>query len=444
MGDFLMPSLGADMHEGTLVEWLVAPGDEVGRGQLVAVVDTDKASIEVETFESGRVGELLVEPGTTVAVGTPLARIETTAPDETTAPEVEAPTPDVAAPTAPRSRSPVVHPGRPPATPGTTSPLVRHLAERAHVNVGSVQGTGVGGTVTRADVEHVVDGQRRPRHGRVPASPFARRLAGERGIDLASTSGHGPGGAVVATDVLAAERSAAAPRPGPVDRQANVRRATAEVVARSKREIPHYYLSTSIDLHATTAWLEQHNEPRPPGERVLPAAVLLKAVALAARKVPDLNGTWDDEGLHRASSVHLGVAVSLRGGGLLAPVIHDADHLGIDELMVALRDLVGRTRAGRVRRDELADGTITVTNLGEQGVDVVQGIIQPPQVALVGFGRIAERPWAVDGMLAVRPVVVASLAADHRATDGRTGAQLLDLVDQLLQAPDVLAEGGTP
>jgi pyruvate dehydrogenase E2 component (dihydrolipoamide acetyltransferase) len=210
-------------------------------------------------------------------------------------------------------------------------------------------------------------------------------------------------------------------------------------MARSKREIPHYYVATTIDLAAALTWLRAANGARPPNERLLPAALLLKASALAAKAVPDLNGFWDDEhGFRPSDEVHLGVAVSLRGGGLVAPAIHDADRLPLDDLMRALRDLVGRARAGTLRSSEMADPTITVTNLGDQGADEVTGVIYPPQVALVGFGRIAERPWARDGMLGVRPTVRATLAADHRASDGLVGARFLTTLDRLLQTPEEL------
>jgi pyruvate dehydrogenase E2 component (dihydrolipoamide acetyltransferase) len=173
-------------------------------------------------------------------------------------------------------------------------------------------------------------------------------------------------------------------------------------------------------------------------ERLVPAALLLKATALAVRKHPELNGFWVDDAFVPGSGVHLGVAIALRGGGLVAPAIHDADRLTVDEMMSAMKDLVGRASAGRLRGSEMSDPTLTVTNLGDQGVESVHGVIYPPQVALVGFGKVVDRPWAVDGMLAVRPVVTLTLAADHRATDGFSGGRLLATIDQLLQRPEAL------
>ncbi len=217
-----------------------------------------------------------------------------------------------------------------------------------------------------------------------------------------------------------------------------MRQSIAKLMARSKREIPHYYVGTDIDLQAAMDWLERANDERPVARRLLPAALLLKAAALAAREVPQLNGFWVDDGFQAGAGIHLGVAVSLRGGGLVAPALHDADRKDLDTLMTDLRDLTLRARAGGLRSSEMADPTITVTNLGDQGVDTVYGVIYPPQVALVGLGKIIERPWASGGMVGSRPVVRATVAADHRATDGHVGARYLVALDRFLQHPEEL------
>ncbi|HEX7745572.1 MAG TPA: 2-oxo acid dehydrogenase subunit E2, partial [Micromonosporaceae bacterium] len=204
------------------------------------------------------------------------------------------------------------------------------------------------------------------------------------------------------------------------------------------REIPHYYLTETVDLSAAMNWLHERNRELPVSRRLVPAALLLKAAARAAAAVPQLNGFWVDDRVVPGSGVHLGVAVSLRGGGLVAPAIHDADRRAPSDLMAALRDLVARTRAGRLRGAEMSDPTITVSNLGDQGVESILGVIYPPQVALVGFGRIVDRVCAVDGLIGVRPAVTVSLAADHRATDGATGARYLNALAQALQKPEEL------
>jgi pyruvate dehydrogenase E2 component (dihydrolipoamide acetyltransferase) len=336
-------------------------------------------------------------------------------------------------------------------------PLVRHLAALRGVDLTTLHGTGRGGRITRADVEHA----QQPLAPRVRATPYARRLAHDLGVDLAAVRGTGDGGAVRAADVRAAMRTLAVgngperPDRGPLmgdkrpdaavrrdsrpeDRTDTMRRAIADLMSRSKREIPHYYLSTTIDLTAAEDWLHRINRARRPTDRLVPAALLLKAAAVAAREVPALNGYWQNGGFAPASEINLGIAVSLRQGGLLAPVIHNADTLPPDALMTRLKELVQRARRGRLRGSEMAGATLTVTSLGDQGVEAVFGVIHPPQVALVGFGAVGERPWAAGGMLGVRPVVTATLAADHRATDGAVGARYLTAVDRLLQRPEEL------
>ncbi|NKQ51826.1 2-oxo acid dehydrogenase subunit E2 [Amycolatopsis sp. K13G38] len=454
MAEFRMPSLGADMTEGTVLEWLVKPGDTVHKGDVVAVVDTAKAAVDVECFASGRIGELLVPEGEKVPVGTPLATITdeaaatakpaaapvTPAPEPKAAPAEATPskaTPPAAppeavpvaeqprpAPAPPPHAEPAKAPARP--KPPLASPPVRTFAAHAGVDLATVHGTGRDGAITRTDVEHALAPPRRK------VTPYARRLAKELGVDLAT---------VDAPLVRAREIRAAAAQGGrePARRDDSaMRQAIAALMARSKREIPHYYLSATIDLGPATAWLREHNRRVPVGDRVLPAALLLRATALAVRTVPQLNGFWTDDAFHAADEVNLGVAISLRGGGLIAPALGAADTLPLGELMRRLRDLVSRARSGRLRSSELTSATITVTNLGDLGVESVQGVIYPPQVALVGFGAIAERPWAVDGLLGIRPLVTATLAGDHRASDGATGARLLTTLATLLRNPEEL------
>jgi pyruvate dehydrogenase E2 component (dihydrolipoamide acetyltransferase) len=484
MAEFRMPSLGADMDRGTLLEWRVAPGDTVTRGDIIAVIDTDKSDIEVEVFETGIVDELLVSEGTEVAVGTPLARIATTGPvpapvgaeapdarptlsDPASAPtKAEAPSPtDVSAPPdapapspgaadAPAGR-PTPWASTPVAHPNVFSPLVRHRADELGVDLTTVTGTGPEGAITRADVEQGAGSPPPPGEQATHSSPYARRLAAEAGIDLADVTGTGPDGAVVAADIEhtraastsrpdSSPDSTPGPAPGPAPgaarptRQQSIRRSVARLMARSKREIPHYYLSTTIDLAPATAWLATTNAERSVTDRILPAALLLKATAVAAGQVPEMNGHWVDDAFVAAEQVDLGVAVSLRGGGLVAPAIRSADELTIDELMSRLRDLVTRARTGRLTSSEMTDPSLTVTNLGDQGVEAVFGVIYPPQVALVGFGKIVERPWAAGGMLGIHPCVTATLSADHRASDGHRGATLLATIDRLLADPGAL------
>ena len=453
-----MPSLGADMDHATLLEWLIAPGDTVTKGQVVAVVDTEKAAMDIESFEDGVVQELLVDVGTRVPVGAPLAVFGPAATRRRAKPRTRsaAKAPAKSTTHGPPVAEPVAHPA--------ATPPVRLLARRLGVDVAVLSGTGPQGQVTHADVaaaatpfaaaepQALVHPTPRRPPTRTQVSPLARRLARELGVDVALVPGTGRDGAVTADDVRrahAADAASPAPvapapvTPAPVappatDRAEAMRHAIAVLMSRSKREVPHYYLSTTIDLGRALARLGDLNADRPLAQRLVPAALLLKATAAAVHRVPQLNGYWVDDALAPAEQVNLGVAVALRGAGLIAPAIPDADRLDLDALMAALRDLVTRARSGRLRQSEMTNGTLTVTNLGDRGVESVFGVIYPPQVALVGFGRVVERPWAVDGLLGVRPVVTATLSADHRATDGHLGGLFLAAVDELLQKPEDL------
>ncbi|MGV9665226.1 2-oxo acid dehydrogenase subunit E2 [Nocardia niigatensis] len=456
MSEFRMPSLGADMTEGTLLEWRVRPGDVVHRGDVVAEVDTTKAAIEVECFEDGVIGDLLVSEGTTVPVGTPLATI------------------DVAAAPAAANPPPVPEPatGPPgpqePESPVRATPLVHRLADEAGIDLAAVHGTAPGGRVVRADVDRAIAERRGGHRAAVRATGYARRLASETGVTLADLTGTGPGGAVRAADVRAAASrpapdaapaaarppaepdtattrsvpaaDSAAPEPARTAAHdpAEVRKLIAAAMTRSKRTVPHYYLSCTIDMSAALDWLADYNRGVPVAARMLPAALLLAATARAAEAVPELNGHWFDDEFHPAASVHLGVVVSMRSGGIIVPTIPDAGRLALPDLMSALRGVVERARAVHLRSSDATPATMTVTNLGDLGVDSVYGVIAAPQVAIVGFGAISDRPCAVDGLLGVRPQLTATLSADHRATDGAIGARFLHTLSDLLQKPEEL------
>lgn len=393
MIEFKLPSLGADMDQGKLLEWKVKPGDAVKRGQVVAVVDTSKAAVEVEIWNDGTVLELLLKVGETVPVGTAMATLlepgetpEQAALKKRTAPAA----PKVAAPAAAKVSAPPAAVAAPSAAPA----------------------------------------QRRP------VSPVARRRAAELDVDIDKVTGTGPHGAVTMEDVekAAAQRAA----PPPADRYAEMRKAIAAAMGRSKREIPHYYLSETVPMQRAADWLARENEKRSVTERLLMGVLQLKAVALALRKAPELNGFWVNGAFQPASGIHLGVAISIRQGGLIAPAIHDVDKKNLGEIMRGLTDLVARARASSLRSSEMSDPTTTVTNLGEQGVEAVFGVIYPPQVALVGFGRLETRPWIEDGAVRGLPVVTASLSADHRASDGMRGARFLAELRERLQHPEEL------
>jgi pyruvate dehydrogenase E2 component (dihydrolipoamide acetyltransferase) len=407
MVEFKLPSLGADMQAGTLLEWLIKPGDTVSRGKIVAVVDTEKAAIDVEIWIDGTVEKLLVAPGTRIPVGTPIAIIRATGAAAGPAPVTQA-APSPSQPPPQRSQAFETQPARakapapgaapsaePPARQRVT-PLARRIAQQLKVDLTHVAGTGPQGAVTRSDVEQAAAAPRRETAAPAPAP-------------LAS------GPAARPSAMTGKERGAA------------MRRAIAGAMARSKREIPHYYLGLQINLERALTWLEEENQARSIEERLLYSVLLIKAVARAVQDVPEMNGFFIEDAFQPAADVHVGMAISLRHGGLIAPALLDANRKSTDELMRELRDLVQRARSGSLRSTELSAPTITVTNLGEQGVDSVFGIIFPPQVALVGFGRISPLR-----------TLHASLSADHRVSDGHRGGLYLAAIDRYLQYPETL------
>jgi pyruvate dehydrogenase E2 component (dihydrolipoamide acetyltransferase) len=278
---------------------------------------------------------------------------------------------------------------------------------------------------------------------RARVSPAARSRAQALGIDPVGLRGTGVDGAVTLADVeRAASQPGLAPAAASLPRAQGsgfdaeqMRQAIAAAMSRSKREIPHYYLASTIDFGVAADWLDAYNRDRAPQERLLPAVLLLKAAARALVEVPQLNGFHVDGSFRPGAGIHVGWAIALRGGGLIAPAIHDADRRKLPELMLALRDLVGRARAGGLRSSELIDPTVTVTSLGDRGAESVLGVIHPPQVAMIGFGRIVERPWVVDGRVVPRLLVSASLSGDHRASDGHLGGRLLAAIEDALQLP---------
>ena len=401
-----MPTLGADMSAGTLVAWHKKPGDHVTRGEIVAEVETEKAAIDVEVFTTGVVEKILVQPGEKVPVGTVLAIIR--------------------------------EEGRP-----ATGPIAAHTAGK--LPAGQPQPSPLPKPSAASAAPAAADQTATPAPSRLRISPSARRLATERGVDPAVVTGSGPGGAITREDIEHAARAMATPAPVPtrereipLDRQMRMRQTIAAAMARSKREIPHYYLSTTIDMSRTLAWLQDQNTKRPIANRLLYGVVLIKVVALALRDVPELNAIWKEGQAAQSEAIHVGVAISLRQGGLVAPALLNTDRQPLDDLMRNFRDLVKRARAGSLRSSELSNPTITVTSLGEQGVETVFGVIYPPQVALVGFGKVVERPWVADGTIVPRRVLNATLSADHRVSDGHRGGLFLAAVDRLLQEPSRL------
>jgi pyruvate dehydrogenase E2 component (dihydrolipoamide acetyltransferase) len=398
MGVFLMPSLGADMEAGKLIEWTVKLGDTIKRGDIVAVVETQKGAIEIESFEEGIVTELTVELGQELPVGAPLAVI--LQPGET----APGPTAPAAMPTPPpEEKTAVLDP------PPSVEPIVSPVA---------------------------------PLSLHPLASPAARVRAHELGIDLATVKGSGPGGVVVLQDVersgLGDHQQASKPKHvgTPIE---EMRKAIAAAMTRAKQTIPHFYLSETIDVDPAIRFLEARNANLPPSERILLGALFVRAATLAATKVAVMNGHFTEgAGFQPSEAVNTGVAVALRGGGLVAPALMNANDMNLDQTMAGMRDLVARARAGRLRSSEMTLGTITVSSLGDTGAEEMIGVIFPPQVALVGLGAPHLRPWVVNGEVVPRHVVRLTISADHRVSDGRQVARYIAAFEDAIQKPETL------
>jgi pyruvate dehydrogenase E2 component (dihydrolipoamide acetyltransferase) len=385
MIEFTMPSLGADMEDGTLVEWRVKSGDFVKRGDIIADVDTQKGLIEIEVFDEGTIDELIVKEGEKVPVGTVMAMII----------PVGEKVPDIK-----KSRI-------------AKEPI------KEMVKVGSIK----------------VD-------DRLKISPLAKKIAKEKGIDLSTIIGSGPEGSIIKKDIdlaIAKKVESHVEVTGGKKEIAakGLRTAIASAMSKSNKEIPHFYLETRIDMTKALNWLRESNKERELKDRLLAVVLLIKATAKAIKEVPSVNAFWEN-GLKLKNAINIGFAVSLRKGGVVIPAIPQADKKSLNQLMDLLNDLIPRARALQLRSSELSESTITISNIGEGSTDKVFGVIYPPQVAILGFGNIVEEAWAEDGKLSARPVVHVTLAADHRAIDGYLGSRFLMALKRNLQKPESL------
>ena len=390
MIDFLMPSLGADMEAGTLVEWRKRPGDSVKRGDIIADVETQKGLIEIEVFDEGVIGELLIKEGTKVPVGTLMATIN----------------------------------------PSTS--ILETKETTTQKTVIAIQPTEEK-IIKKAVTEQFEKKQ-------IKASPLAKRIAAENNIDLSQLQGTGEGGAITKEDIenaITQKEKITKPEEKMSLQLEAIRLAVAAAVSKSNKEIPHYYLEKKIDMTKALTWLRESNSKRPIQKRLLPAALIIKATAKSLVDFPNLNAIWDN-GVQPKKEINIGFVVSLRSGGVIVPTIRNANLKSIDEIMEALNDIIPRARAMKLRSSDLTDSTITITSLGEGGADTVFGVIYPPQVAIVGFGGSSQQAVVDNGMLGIRSVFTATLAGDHRVTDGLTGSDFLSTLNNYLQNPESL------
>lgn len=407
MGKFIMPSLGSQMIEAKLVKWLVEPGDTVKHGDIIGEIDTEKGLIDVEIFEDGVVTELVAKEGEVVPVGSVMAVIngkeEMMSHNKEAAghPESEEQQEKEHEEEKPHAKTaPPPHHKEDSSHKIKVSPLARRVADDLNVDLSNVKGSGADGTIHRKDVEQYANET-------VASETF------EKEVDMTS-------------------------KISALEAQKKMRESIAAAMSQSNKEIPHYYLETEIDMKKSLDWLLARNKNRPIGDRYQPPVLLIKAVANSLSEIPELNGFWTDEAMHIEQSIHIGFAISLRRGGLVIPAILNADMKSLEEIRFEFMDMVIRAREGHLRSREINSATMTVTNLGERGAEKVYGIIYPPQVALLGFGRIVNLPRAIDGSIGIRPVLSTVLAGDHRATDGHTGSRFLEVLNNQLQNPDNL------
>ncbi|MDX9963668.1 dihydrolipoamide acetyltransferase family protein [Desulfobacter postgatei] len=386
MSEFLMPSLGADMKSAILMQWKVKVGDRVTKGQVIAEIETSKGVIEIEVFQDGIIEKILVEPETECNVGTPLALIRSDSDEENIT---------VSSVTAAQAQTEAI----------PLAPLEKATPDR---------------------YQDTTPPQR------IKASPAARKKARQLGLDLADLAKTSEGEIHLSQIESVAKTELKTPSAD------KMRQAIASAMSLSNAEIPHYYLSASVNMSPALSWLEEINKNLTIKARILPAAMIIRAVVLALEAVPELNGYWQ-EGYHQVcKEIHPGIAIALRKKGVITPALLGAKDMNLSQTMQALDDLIMRTRAGKLRGAELTQQSITITNLGDLGVENVYGVIYPPQVALIGLGKIIDTPWVQENKVIVQKVMKATLAGDHRATDGRTGALFLDKFNRILQNPKEL------
>jgi pyruvate dehydrogenase E2 component (dihydrolipoamide acetyltransferase) len=449
--------MGYDMHEGTVVRWHKQEGDTVTRGEVLADIETDKATVEFEAYVGGVLRKIVAQEGMAIPVGELIAVI--TAPDEALpegllsgaesvgtdgGPSGNGST-SVAAPLAATSASsPQV------ASPDgevRASPIARRLAKEQGIDLTMVTGTGPGGRIVEQDVLDHGKGSAQPAStgGEVRASPIARRLAKEQGIDLTMVTGTGPGGRIVEQDVLSRadvavqpspEATGASAEPARVD-LSRMRQTIAKVTSDSKREIPHFYVSSEVDMTKATEMRADLNEALPTESRVSVNDLVVKACAMALQKHPKFNAFFKGDHLQMNPDINIGIAIALETG-LIVPGINGCQAKNLVEIAAASRDLIARAHSGTLRNEEYSGTTFSVSNLGMFDVDSFTAIIYPPHAAILAVGRVKEQPVAKDGQVTVAQMMTATLSVDHRVADGAEAAQAIMEIKNLLEKPVAL------
>ncbi len=440
----LLPALGMAQDTGKIVRWLKAEGEPVVKGEPVAEIETDKATVELEAPASGRLVNVVARDGDEVPVGHVIATI--LAADELPRQGHVAKSEPVELngnTTEDRHGEPRTGTtGVAQTTSVAASPLAARIAAEHNLDLAQVKATGR--RIQKADVLSHIQGQQQDaslitRPHLVAASPKARRLANERGTDLLGIKGSGPAGAVLTADVLAAVAPATQETEiarNVVERQAsavsNIWRIMAERTTQSWTSVPHFYLVREVNAARLITWRELVQKRL--SEKVTYTDLLVKIVAAALREHPRLNASWQEGAIIQHDEIHIGLAVATQEG-LVVPVIHQADKLSMPQIAQARKDLSAKAQAGKLRLQDISDGTFTISNLGMYGVDAFNAVINQPQAAILAVGRIAERVVPVHGQPAVQPMMTLTLSCDHRTADGVRAAQFLDTVATLIEEP---------
>ncbi|MCI0856702.1 MAG: 2-oxo acid dehydrogenase subunit E2 [Chloroflexi bacterium] len=408
ISEVVMPQMGADMEEGTIIKWLKSEGDTVERGEIIAEIETDKANVEIEAFDGGVFRKTLASEGDTIDVGTIIAIIAA-ADDDISAYDngaaATAAKPEAAAPPDQEKEPTPKAAGEEPVQPRT---------EAAPVSS----------------------------DGRVRASPVARRLAQEHNVDLTTITGTGPDGRIVKRDVEAAmaggpPRKAVPAAPAGTTttiEMSKMRQTIARRMAQSKREAPHYYITVDIDMTEAERLRRQLNDAVEDYPRVSVNDLIVRASAISLARHPMFNSWFIDEQVQQHSDINVCIAIAL-DEGLIAPAILDTASKTLGEIGNASRDLAGRAKSGALKPAEYTGGTFTVSNLGMFGVEALIAIIQPPQTAILGIGGVRTVPVVRDGRIETAELMKTALSADHRVTDGAQGAQFLNEIRRLLESP---------
>jgi pyruvate dehydrogenase E2 component (dihydrolipoamide acetyltransferase) len=449
MPTVIMPKMGDGMEEGTLLRWLKAVGEEVEEGDPIAEIETDKVTIEIEAADAGVLTQTLVNEGQTVPIGTAIATIGEEAAVAAVANGAKPAAAEAAAPA--QKAEPAEEKAEPATEPVAAS---AQAAAPAAINGGVTQETA---TVTRGAGE------------RLRASPLVKRLAVEHGINLEGIPGTGPGGRIVKDDLTpyltgakpipaaapapaAAAPSAPAPsqpaaapaapgaRPAGTARElSRIRKTTGKRMAESKQVIPHFYVTSEVDMSAAIAFREQVNgQLTDDAMKVSYNDLIIKAVALGLREYPNLNATLEGDTLYDHANIDINIAVAIEGG-LIAPFIADADQKGLGTIARTAKDLIKRAREGGLQPAEFQGGTFTISNLGMYDVEEFVAIINPPQAAILAIGSITETPVVKDSAIEVGHRMKIALSCDHRITDGAEAAKFLISVKKYLQNPMLLA-----